>query len=152
MARPRNTLRSATKLKLEHIIRLELVGKATREIAASLGMTAGTIRELTRHPEYAQVRQRMLTRVYGAVDEGIVRRASEVLEEAAPHAADTLVGLLASDDEVTRRLSATAVLDRTGHGPIQRRAVRQRIELDPAVVQLLRDAMRESEIAVEPSP
>ncbi len=142
MARPRYNLRSSTKLKLQRIVRLELLGQTPKEIAPQLDLKPDSVRELMRHPEYQQLRNTALERAFAPVDAEIQRRAGEVLEHAAPDAAEALVELLNEGDCVTRRLSATAILDRSGHGPIQRRAVRHRHELDPDVVRRLTEAMR----------
>ena len=135
MARSRHNLRSATRIKLEKIARMEILGQSLRQIAAVMGLQPDTIREMIRMPHYAPV------------DEEIRRRVGETLRRIAPDAAQFLAGLIHSPDEVTARIAATAVLDRIGHGPIRRRAVRQPTELYPASVEVLRDAMREANMA-----
>ena len=79
MARKRKTLRSATKLKLERIVRLEMLGVKPREIATELGMKADTIRELIRHPEYAVVRERAVERTYAVATNYFVPSAASQL-------------------------------------------------------------------------
>lgn len=148
MARPRKKLQSRTKLKLERIVRMELLGWSTRQIAAELRMQPASVRELIRHPEYARAREKGIERAYAGVDAEIKRRAGEVLEAAAPDAAAELAALLVSEDEVQRRQAATAILDRSGHGPIRRKAVRQRAELDPNAIRLLQEAMQESNLVL----
>lgn len=141
-------LLSRTKIKLAQIVRLEVLDKTPSEIAASCGMTEGSLSELTKHPEYASVRDKYLEKMYGPID-GVIkeRKANVILEDNAADAADVLAGLLYSPDEVTQRLAATAVLDRAGHGPIQRKASRVRHELDPVMAEMLVTALRESDQA-----
>ncbi len=148
MARERGKLTSATKLKLEHIIRLEMLSKSVEEIGISVGLAPNTVHELTRHPEYAAVRANYVRDVYEPVDQLIKqRKASTILEEAAPDAATALMELLnVEDDNVTRRLAARDILDRSGHGPIQRKVSKVRHEFDPITLGLIRDAMTESDM------
>jgi hypothetical protein len=123
-------------------VRLEVLGQEPDEIAAALGMTKGSVTELTKHPEYEKVRDEYLTKMYQRTDEMIAeRKAGPILDEAAPDAAERLADLVFSQDEVTARIAATAVLDRTGHGPIQRKATKVRHELDPIAVELLRKGL-----------
>ena len=146
MARERKSLQSHTRMRLHQIVRLEAMDKKPEEIAASLGITVGSLAELTRHPEYEKVREKYLNKLYGPIDNQIAeRKANVILDENAADAAEVLADLLYSQDEVTQRLAATAVLDRTGHGPIQRKAARVRHEIDPVTAQLLRDAMLEAD-------
>ncbi len=126
---------------------MEILGQTPREIAVEIGLQPDTIRELIRLPQYSTVRERALDRVYAPVDAEIRRRVGETLERLAPDAAQVLADLIHSPDEVTARIAATAVLDRVGHGPIRRRAVRQRHELDAVTVALLTEALRESNMA-----
>ena len=67
MARQRLKLRSATKLKLEKILRFELIGKKPKEIAELMGMAVSSITELIRHAEYGELRERMVERVYADI-------------------------------------------------------------------------------------
>lgn len=132
---------------MEQVIRLQMLDKSNEEIAAVMSMTAGSVAELINHPEYAKLRDKYVEKTYGAVDQVIeTRKATTILEEAAPDAAEALATLLDSDDEITRRISATAILDRTGHGPIQRKAVKHRYEIDPVTAKLLTQAMREADV------
>lgn len=110
-------------------------------------MSESTLSELIKHPEYGAVRDKYMEKLYGPID-GVIKekKASVILDEAAPDAAEVLAGLIYSEDEVTQRLSATAVLDRTGHGPIQRKASRVRHELDPVMAQMLVTALKESDV------
>ena len=98
---------------------MEILGQSPRQIAAEMGMQADSVRELIRLPQYSPVRERALERVYAPVDEEIRRKVGETLERIAPDAARVLAGLVRSTDEVTARIAATAVLDRTGCGPIR---------------------------------
>ena len=146
MPRKRNDLRSATKIKMEQIVRLQVLDKTNDEIGAVMGMTAGSVAELINHREYASLRDRYIERMYGPVDAMIEqRKASVIMEDAAPDAAEVLGELIYSPDEVTQRLAATAILDRSGHGPIARKAVKVRHELDPVSAALLREAMQEAD-------
>ena len=134
---------------MEQVIRLQMLDKTNEEIAAVMCMTAGSIAELIKHPQYDELRDRYVTKTYGALDKVIeTRKAQTILDDTAEDAADVLADLLMSDDEVTQRISATAILDRTGHGPIQRKAVKHRHELDPVTAKLLGDAMREADSIV----
>jgi hypothetical protein len=135
-------------MKMEQIVRIETLGKGPEEIAAIMGMGIHNLRELLRHPEYADVQRAYANHVYAPVDAIVLRRtATQLLEEAAPDAAQALVDLLrADDDPIQKRLSAEAILDRSGHGPVQRRAVRTRVELDPATAALFQSALRESKV------
>jgi len=152
MARRRNALRSVTRLKMEQVIRLQMLDKSNEEIAAVMGMTAGSVAELISHKDYEELRDKYVAKTYGPVDKLIeTRKASTILDEAAPDAAEALAGLLDSEDEVTVRIASTAILDRTGHGPIQRKAVKHRHEIDPVTAKLLTEAMREADVIdVEP--
>ena len=151
MPRERKNLQSHTRMKLHQIVRLEALDKRPEEIAASIGITVGSLAELTGHPLYGEVRDKYLDKLYGPIDNQIVaRKANQVLDSQSTDAAEVLGELLYSTDEVTQRLTATAILDRTGYGPIQRKATRVRHEIDPITAQLLRDAMVEADGAVKP--
>lgn len=130
---------------MQQLLRLNAMGKGPKECAEMLGMTQAGVSELLNHVEFARLQQEYLPQLYGPLDEQIRERtATNILGDAAPDAADALVQLLDSDDEVNVRLASTAILDRTGHGPIQRRAVRQKIELDPVSAQLIGAALKEA--------
>lgn len=122
-------------------MRLQLLGATPRQIADDLGMQPASIRELIRHREYAAVRERVLERAYAGVDAEIQRQATEILKECSAEAALVLTEQLQSDDPITRYRAAVAVLDRTGYGPVKRKAVRQRLEMDPAMADVLREAL-----------
>jgi DNA-binding MarR family transcriptional regulator len=143
MARPRTELRSATKLKLEQIIRYQMLDLTVDQIADALGMTPGNITDMMKHKDYAEVRTKYVEKCFGPVDAVIQqRKANVVLEDTSADAADALAEILRdTDDEVNKRLTATAILDRSGFGPIQRKAVRARLELDPVAANLLSKAM-----------
>ncbi len=145
MARERKQLLSRTKIKLQQIVRLEVLEKSPAEIAAACGITESTLSELIKHPEYGVVRDKYMEKLYGPID-GVIkeRKANVILDDTAADAADVLADLIYSNDEVTARISATAVLDRTGHGPIQRKAVRTRHELDPVAISMLKTALLEA--------
>ena len=146
MARARGKLQAATRLRLEHVVRLQLLGSSTRQIAAKMGVQPDTVREWLRHREYAAVREKAVEKTFAGPDEEIMRRAGEILERAAPHAAQALCELVkVENDNVTRRLAARDILDRSGHGPIQRKVAKVRHEIDPVTVELIREAMRESD-------
>ena len=141
---------AGTRWKLQKIVRLEALGKTQDEIAEAMGLSKSAVSQLTNTPDYVKLHETYVKRMFSATDHMIQKRsAGFILENAAPDAADALVELLASDDEITQRLSATAILDRAGHGPVQRRAIKQRIELDPVMAEMLTKAMRESAVAVE---
>ncbi len=148
MARERKQLLSRTKIKLAQIVRLEVLDRSPSEIAATCGISESTLSELIKHREYGIVRDKYLEKLYGPTDDVIKeRKANVILEATAADAADVLADLIYSPDEVTQRLAATAVLDRAGHGPIQRKASRVRHELDPVMAQMLVTALRESDQA-----
>lgn len=149
MARPRKELRSATKLKLEQIIRYQMLDHTVEQIAEALGMTAGNVTDLIRHKDYETIRTQYVEKCFGPVD-GVIqaRKANVILEDTAGDAADALAEILRdTDDEVSKRLTATAILDRSGFGPIQRKAVKARLELDPVSAKLLSDAMVDADKA-----
>lgn len=157
MPRKRGKLTSASKLKMEHILRLEMLGKSVAEIALEVGLAPNTVHELTGHEDYDRLRASYVGEVYAPADRIIQeRKVGTILEEAAPEAADALAELLqVEDDNVTKRLAATAILDRAGFGPIQRKAVKHQHGLDPVTISLLKEAMAESDtseiIDVEPT-
>ena len=121
------------------------MGKSHVEMAAMVGLAPGTVGEIVSTPEYKERREKYADKIFGGVDQLIeTRKAQTILDDAAPNAADALIELLESEDDVTKRITATAILDRTGHSPIQRKAVKHRIELDPALAGLLKEALEES--------
>ena len=145
MPRKRKKLRPSTRLKLQQIIRLAALGRETDQIAVLLGMTDGNVTDLMNHPEYRKLERSYVEKMYGPID-GVIQKqsAQHIIEDAAPDAAEALAALLYDEDPSERRRAAIAVLDRSGHGPIQRKATLKRIELDPVSASLLRDAMQES--------
>lgn len=145
MARNRGKLHAATRQKLQQIVRLQAVDKAPSEIASLMGMSVATVQDLMSTDDYRQLHERYLGEIYQNFDKMVEKRnAGFLMEQASPDAAEALIALIHSDDEVQKRLAAIAVLDRAGHGPVQRRAVKHRHELDPATVALLGGAMKES--------
>lgn len=166
MARPRSEITVATELKLEQIVRMQLLGHTTESIASAMNLSPGTIAELIRHRKYREVKDRIVPQVYADVDKQIAqRKASEILDDLAPTAAIALQELLAARDQKTKikdpitgelvevdklspmdiRLTATAVLDRAGYGPVQRRAIKQRVELDPVTANIFAQALKEAD-------
>lgn len=161
MGRPRGEVTAATELKLEQIVRLQLMDKSTEDIAQELGVVPYTVSELIRSRHYREVRDRVVGQIYGPIDTKIQeRKASTILEESAPEAAGALVELLQRRkgrkdakgeweelplDPVDIRLVASAVLDRAGYGPVQRRAIKQRIEMDPITARIFASAMAEAD-------
>jgi len=142
MARKRAALRSRTLLTLERILRMEMLNWDTAQIASNLALAPATVAELVKTPEYKKRRDQYCNKMFKAVDTDIARRTTQtVLDDIAPDAADALAELLFSEDEVTRRQTAVAVLDRTGHSPIQRKASVKRIELDPVMAALLQKSL-----------
>ena len=147
MARKRHKLTPTTRMKVEQIVRLSAIDKAPKEIASLMGMAEATIVDLQSTEEYRALAKEYVTHVYANYDQMVEKRnAGFLLEEAAPDAAEALLALLYNADPVQRRLSATAVLDRSGHGPVQRRAVRVRHDLDPVSAALLANAMKGANI------
>lgn len=147
MARERKQLTPHTRMKLEQIVRLQLADKPTEEIATLLNMRPTSVAELMRHPEYETVRNRVVDKVYEPMDKMLAtRKANVLLEEAAPDAAEALIALLHSADEMVVERSSKAILDRAGYGPVQRKAMKVRHEIDPATAKLIRDAMNESTV------
>lgn len=145
MARKRLKLQAATKLKLEQIVRLQAINRAPQEMASLMGMDVATINDLMATDDFRVLQKEYTSVIYANFDKMVENRnAGFLMEHAAPDAAEALLALLSDDDSVTRRLSAVAILDRSGHGPIQRRAVRHRHELDPVSAALLGKAMQES--------
>jgi len=145
MARHRKKLRPATRLKLQQIVRLAALDRPPEQIAALLGMTVGNVTDLMNHPEYRSLEREYTKDLYAPIDAVVEKRAAQrIMEDAAPDAAEALAALLYDMDPSERRRAATAILDRSGHGPIQRKAVLKRIELDPVSASLIKDAMTES--------
>ena len=150
MPRRRNKLNNTTKFKLQQVVRLMAMERPPEQIAMLLGMSLGNLTELMNHKEYKQIEATYLEKLYGPLDQAIqVRGAQHLLEEAAPDAAEALMALIYDDDPSERRRASIAVLDRSGHGPIQRRAVLKRIELDPVSAKLLQQAMKDSVVDIE---
>jgi len=146
-------------MKMQQIVRLAIADKTTEEIASIMGLSTDSINELMTHPSFAVIEEKAVGLAYSLGDEMLARRkANVILEECAPDAAEALVALLRSDDDVTKRQAATNILDRAGFGPIQRKAIRAKLELDPVAARLLKDAFEESRITnativdVEPTP
>ena len=147
MARKRNKLTPSTRMKIEQIVRMSAIDKAPKEIASLMGMAEATVVDLMGTEEYRVLAKEYTGHIYANYDQMVEKRnAGFLMEEAAPDAAEALLALLHDVDPVQRRLSATAVLDRSGHGPVQRRAVRVRHDLDPVSAALLADAMRGANI------
>jgi len=138
-------LRSATFFKMEEIARWQALHQPIDKIAQMMNMSPDAVSRLVAHRDYKQVQARITGIIYGEVDKKIAdRKASVMLEDAAPDAAATLISLLDVGLPPDRRQVATAILDRAGCGPIQKRAIRQRIEFDPMTMGLLRLALLES--------
>jgi hypothetical protein len=145
MARKRNKLRAATRLKLQQIVRLYHAGKGVEEIAMLLGETIGNVTDLTNHQEYRKLEAEYADKLYKPVDSMLQQRnAQRIMEDVSPDAAEALAALLFDEDPTERRRAATAILDRSGHGPIQRRAILKRLELDPVSAKLLSEAMKDA--------
>jgi hypothetical protein len=163
MGRPRREVTALTELKLEKIVRWQLLDQSTAQIAANLGCSEDSVQEMIRHPKYREIRDRLVPQAFSLVDETIkTRKASQILDDASKEAAFALVELLqqrrpkvGEDGEIKQeglnatdvRLTATAILDRAGFGPVQRKAIKQRIELDPVMAQMFAAAMREADKA-----
>lgn len=144
MARKRGKLQTATKLKLEQIVRFQAIDKAPAEIASLMGMDVSTIQDLMSTEDYHALVKEYTGIVYANFDKMVEKRnAGFLMDHASPDAAEALLALIHNDDPVQRRLAAIAILDRSGHGPVQRRAVRVRHEIDPATAKLLRGALHD---------
>ena len=121
--------------------------KSPEEIAMLLGGTVGEITDLMNHEDYRALESEYVKEMYGPVDALVQQHnAGRLIEEAAPDAAEALIALLYDMDPSERRRAATAVLDRAGHGPIQKKAIAKRITLDPVLAKLMSEAMRESSV------
>jgi hypothetical protein len=138
-------LRTQTFFKLEEIARWQALGQSIEQIARQMNTTPETVSRLVSHKSYPAVQAKLGAKLYEHVDRSIAnRKANVMLEEAAPHAAEALISLLGEGFASDKRQVATAILDRAGFGPIQKRAVRQRIEFDPMTMGLLRMALLET--------
>lgn len=138
-------LRSQTYFKLEEIARWQALGQSIEQIARQMQMTPEAISRLVAHKSYASVQAKVGERLYSNIDKTLAnRKANVMLEEAAPQAAEALISLLGEGFASDKRQVATAILDRAGFGPIQKRAIRSRIEFDPMTMGLLRMALLES--------
>lgn len=155
--------RSATELRMAEILRWQMLGKTIEEIGSYLGIAADSVSALVRHPRYAELRSDYVKDVYADVDLTVKTRAADaMLKEAAPDAAEALIEILHSKrqevivtekgpqvietalDPTDKRLAATAILDRAGYGPLQRKAIHKRVELDPVSAQLMREALADA--------
>lgn len=138
-------IRSQTFFKLQEIARWQALDQSIDQIARNMRMTPETVSRLVSHKSYADVQKQLGKQLYAHVDQTISdRKANVMLETAAPDAAQALIGLLSEGFAADKRQTATAILDRAGFGPIQKRAIRQRIEFDPMTLALLRVALLES--------
>lgn len=138
-------LRTQTFFKLQEIARWQALGQSIEQIARHMNTTPETVSRLVAHRSYPAVQQQLGNKLYEHVDKGIAdRKANVMLEQAAPQAAEALIALLDKGFAADQRQTATAILDRAGYGPIQKRAIRQRIEFDPMTAALLRVALLES--------
>jgi len=135
-----------TAYRMEQIARLRALGMTIAEVARHMELSKTTIEKLTVTEEYEKISARMREKAFEQVDALIQqRKAMEILEDCSGEAAEALVRILRdTDDDVERRMAATAILDRAGYGPVQRRAIRQRIELDPVMAKVFKDALAES--------
>lgn len=157
MGRPRKEVTALTEMKIEKIVRWQLLDQSTGQIAANLGCSEDAVQDLIRHPKYREIRDRLVPQAYQLVDETIKnRKASQILDDASREAAFALVELLQGRkageggeplNPTDVRLTATAILDRAGFGPVQRKAIRQRIELDPVMAAMFANAMKEADKA-----
>lgn len=142
-------LRTQTFFKLQEIARWQALGQSIEQIAKNMNMTPEAVSRLASHRSYAAVQQQVSAKLYEHVDKGISdRKANVMLEAAAPQAAEALIALLDKGFAADQRQTATAILDRAGYGPIQKRAIRQRIEFDPMTAALLRVALLESAVTM----
>ncbi len=138
-------LRSLTLMKLNKIVRLQALNRSVQEIATTLECSDDEIRDLIKHPSYARLRDRYMEKMYKPTDEYLrSATANTILMEAAPDAAVTLDAMLDSDDDVTRRLAAQAILDRTGHGPIHRKVEHRKVGFDPVTADLFLRVVKEA--------
>jgi len=138
-------LRTQTFFKLEEIARWQALGQSIEQIARQMDMTPEAVSRLAGHRSYKEVQARVGAKLYESVDKTMTaRKANVMLEESAPQAAEALIALLGEGFAADKRQTATAILDRAGFGPIQKRAIRQRIEFDPMTMGLLRMALLES--------
>jgi len=148
LPRARKKLRVGTRLKIKQVVRMSAgFHKTPEEIAMLLGGTVGEITDLMNHPDYRVLEDEYTKEMYGPVDAMVQQQnAGRMLEDASPDAAEALIALLYDMDPSERRRAATAVLDRSGHGPIQRKVVANRIQLDPVLAKMMSEAMRESAV------
>jgi hypothetical protein len=143
-------LRTQSYFKMQEIARWQALGQSIDQIAKNMQMTPETVSRLAAHKESARMRADIGAKMYEHVDRTMAdRKANVMLEEAAPQAAEALIALLGEGFASDKRQTATAILDRAGFGPIQKRAIRQRIEFDPVTMGLLRTALLESGQGVE---
>lgn len=141
-------LRTSSIFKLEEIARWEALGQSRDQIAKFMDLSPDTVQRLMQNKAYRGVQAKIASVMYEKVDGAIKeRKANVMLEEAAPDAAAALIGLLAEGLPGDRRQAATAVLDRAGFGPIQKRAVKAQVQFDPMTMAMLRVALLESDIA-----
>jgi len=150
MSYTNRVIRSGTVFKMEEIARWQALGHSVDQIARVMNMTPDAVSRLVAHSDYRPIQEKVTAKVYGHVDQTIAqRKANVMLEEAAPDAAVALIALLEEGLPGDKRQAATAILDRAGYGPIQKRAVRQRIEFDPMTMSILRLALLETSETVD---
>lgn len=153
---------SSTEVVLHEILRWQMLGKTIKEIAALMNCGERRITTATQSPRYKVLQSQYLDETYAPVDTAIkARRANVMLEEASADAAEALIELLNAKQQVLtaegqlvevdispsdKRLTATAILDRAGFGPMQRKTVNKRVELDPMLAKLMYAALVESRV------
>jgi hypothetical protein len=166
----RQATRSATEIKMQEIARWQSLDKSIDEIAILMNMTADGITQIVRKPDYRLIRQALTSATFAEVDQRIKERKADVmLHEASADAASMLIDLLNRKEQVVTesgaiveadpsirdlRMVSTAILDRAGYGPIQRKTIKAKIEMDPVLAKILKAALDESaiEAAIDVTP
>lgn len=155
--------KNKTVYTMHEIARLQALHKTVAEISEIVGLGEETVVSYLQDPQYEVIRDKVIGESFALVDEHLkMRKVSVILDDAAPDASDALIellqatrvklgedGRLVGGDPVEARLTACAILDRAGWGPVQRRAIRARVELDPALAHLFKQALKESALPGE---
>ena len=101
---------SAADVRRERIKQMLLLGHSLADIAKAVGLSVSGVRSAADklQPELTAERERLRE---------ATKSVADILQEAAPDAAERLHQLTASADHGVAARACIALLDRTGHGP-----------------------------------
>jgi hypothetical protein len=104
-----------TKVKKDEILRLLLINKTTREIAAEMRLAVGTVRDYIRDGDFQQQLRTISEPIWRRVDEELCLsklNKTQRIAEMGDRALEVLADLLESDDERVQAKVASDLLDR----------------------------------------